>query len=161
MFCALHCVDVPTNHRSTSLKYLFHCICHFILPVGIFTNDILKHTHYGRQFNEIYNRYGGYRMELQLIELRQWLQQLLPNHVVGIGHATEWPPCSPDLIPLYFFLWVYLKNTLTLLSHHPLLNFSKELLQNWYDYNGQGNITMQCWPWLTELATVFAGHQVK
>jgi len=44
------------------------------------------------------------------IVVRQRLQQLFPRRVVGIGHATEWPPRSPDLTPLDFFLWGHLKD---------------------------------------------------
>ena len=33
------------------------------------------------------------------------LQELFPNRVVGLGHAVEWPPRSPDLIPLDFWIW--------------------------------------------------------
>jgi hypothetical protein len=42
--------------------------------------------------------------------VRNRLQQLFPNRVVGLGHGVEWPPRSPDLTPLDFFLWGYLKN---------------------------------------------------
>ena len=37
------------------------------------------------------------------------LQELFPGRVVGLGHPVEWPPRSPDLTPLDFFLWGYLK----------------------------------------------------
>jgi hypothetical protein len=43
------------------------------------------------------------------IVVRQRLQQLFPNRIVALGHGTEWPPRSPDLMPLDFFLWGYLK----------------------------------------------------
>ena len=29
--------------------------------------------------------------------------------IIGLGHAVEWPPCSPYLTPCDF-LWGYLKN---------------------------------------------------
>ncbi|GBN92177.1 hypothetical protein AVEN_271005-1 [Araneus ventricosus] len=31
------------------------------------------------------------------------------NHVTGYGGFVEWPPSSPDLIPLDFFLWGHIK----------------------------------------------------
>jgi hypothetical protein len=37
------------------------------------------------------------------------LQTLFPNRVIGLGHDPEWPARSPDLNPLDFFLWGYLK----------------------------------------------------
>ncbi len=39
------------------------------------------------------------------IMVRDRLQELFPNRVVGLGHAIEWPPRSPDLTPLDFWLW--------------------------------------------------------
>lgn len=38
------------------------------------------------------------------------LQQLFGPRVVSFGHPTEWPPRSPDLTPLDYFLWGYLKD---------------------------------------------------
>ena len=32
------------------------------------------------------------------------LEQLFPNRVIGLGHSIEWPPRSPDLTTLEFFL---------------------------------------------------------
>lgn len=37
------------------------------------------------------------------------LQQLFGNRVIALNHPVEWPPRSPDLTPLDFFLWGYLK----------------------------------------------------
>ena len=31
------------------------------------------------------------------------------ERVVALSHAVEWPPRSPDLTPLDFFLWSYIK----------------------------------------------------
>lgn len=42
--------------------------------------------------------------------VRDRLQALFQDRVVGLGHAHEWPPRSPDLTPLDFFLWGYLKS---------------------------------------------------
>ncbi|XP_072017459.1 uncharacterized protein [Amphiura filiformis] len=42
-------------------------------------------------------------------EVHDRLQQLFPNRVIGIGHAQEWPARSPDLTPLDFFVWGYIK----------------------------------------------------
>lgn len=44
------------------------------------------------------------------IVVRRRLQQLFPNRVVGLGHPVEWPPRSPDLTPMDFFLWGYIKD---------------------------------------------------
>lgn len=38
------------------------------------------------------------------------LQALFPGRVVGIGHGIEFPPRSPDLTPLDFYLWGFIKS---------------------------------------------------
>ena len=40
----------------------------------------------------------------------QRLRQLFPRRLVCLGEPREWPPRSPDLTPLDFFLWGYLKD---------------------------------------------------
>ena len=45
----------------------------------------------------------------RLIRVRDRLQELFPRRVIGLGHDREWPPRSPDLTSLDFFLWGYLK----------------------------------------------------
>ena len=37
------------------------------------------------------------------------LTELFGNQVIALNRAVEWPPRSPDLTPLDFFLWGYLK----------------------------------------------------
>lgn len=39
------------------------------------------------------------------VMVRNRLQELFPNRIIGLGHAVEWPPRSPDLTPLDFWLW--------------------------------------------------------
>jgi hypothetical protein len=41
---------------------------------------------------------------------RQWLNQWLPGRWIGRREPVEWPPRSPDLTPLDFFLWSHLKS---------------------------------------------------
>lgn len=38
------------------------------------------------------------------------LQQMFPQRVISLGGDITWPPRSPDLNPLDFFLWGYLKS---------------------------------------------------
>jgi len=42
--------------------------------------------------------------------VRQWLNERFPDKWIGRRGAIEWPPRSPDLTPLDFFLWGYLKS---------------------------------------------------
>jgi hypothetical protein len=38
-----------------------------------------------------------------------WLKNNIPNWI-GTRGPTKWPPCSPDLTPLDFSIWSYIKN---------------------------------------------------
>jgi len=38
------------------------------------------------------------------------LNERFPDAWIGRGGPTPWPPRSPDLSPLDFFLWAYIKN---------------------------------------------------
>ena len=41
--------------------------------------------------------------------VRNRLREVFGNRIIGLGHAVEWPPRSPDQTPCDF-LWGYLKN---------------------------------------------------
>lgn len=43
------------------------------------------------------------------LEIRDLLRRKFEDRVVALHHEHEWPPRSPDLTPLDFFLWGYLK----------------------------------------------------
>ena len=45
-----------------------------------------------------------------VIDVRQHLDHQFPHKWIGRGNPIRWAPCSPDLIPLDFFLWNHLKN---------------------------------------------------
>jgi len=38
------------------------------------------------------------------------LDETFPNRGIGKGRPTPWPPRSPDINPLDFFLWGYVKD---------------------------------------------------
>ena len=40
----------------------------------------------------------------------QWLQERLGERIISRGTDTPWPPHSPDLTPLDFYLWGFLKS---------------------------------------------------
>lgn len=42
--------------------------------------------------------------------VRNRLRELFGRNVISMGHDIEWPARSPDLTPLDFFLWGYLKS---------------------------------------------------
>ncbi|GBN14024.1 hypothetical protein AVEN_109008-1 [Araneus ventricosus] len=41
--------------------------------------------------------------------VKQLLVAEFGKQIIGYGGLQEWPPRSPDLIPMDFFLWEYLK----------------------------------------------------
>lgn len=44
------------------------------------------------------------------LDVRQYLNQKFPNRWIGRGGPVAWPARSPDLNPLDFFLWGYVKS---------------------------------------------------
>ena len=42
------------------------------------------------------------------------LQQLFLDRIISLGRDHKWPPRSPDLTPLVFFDWSYLKSKVIL-----------------------------------------------
>lgn len=44
--------------------------------------------------------------------VRAWLNDNYPDHWIGRRGPIEWPPRSPDLTPLDFFLWGHLKSVI-------------------------------------------------
>ncbi|GBM20964.1 hypothetical protein AVEN_253749-1 [Araneus ventricosus] len=39
-----------------------------------------------------------------------FLNETFPERWIGRGGPTTWPPCSPDITPLDFFFWGYIKD---------------------------------------------------
>ena len=39
-----------------------------------------------------------------------WLQEHFPGRLISLKAEVEWAPHSPDLSPLDFFLWGYIKD---------------------------------------------------
>ena len=42
--------------------------------------------------------------------VRDFLNETFPNRWIGRNGPTPWPPRSPDITPLDFFLWGYVKH---------------------------------------------------
>ncbi|GBN60593.1 hypothetical protein AVEN_226786-1 [Araneus ventricosus] len=41
--------------------------------------------------------------------VQQYIRDTFQQQVIGYGGCVEWPPRSPDLNPLDFFMWEYIK----------------------------------------------------
>jgi len=57
--------------------------------------------------------------------VRQYLNQKFPNRWIGHGGAQNWPPRSPDLNPLDYHVWGYMKDVV----YAHKVNTREELLQ--------------------------------
>ena len=44
------------------------------------------------------------------LHVRQFLNQTFPDRWIGRDGPIPWPPRSPDITPLDFFLWGYVKD---------------------------------------------------
>ena len=42
--------------------------------------------------------------------VRDFLNETFPNRWIGRNGSAPWPPRSPDITPLDFFLWSYVKD---------------------------------------------------
>ena len=43
------------------------------------------------------------------LDVREYLNNVFPNHWIGRGASVQWPPRSPDLTPMDFFIWGEMK----------------------------------------------------
>ena len=43
------------------------------------------------------------------LDVRGYMNNVFPNRWIGRGGPVQWPPRSPDLIPMDFFIWVEMK----------------------------------------------------
>lgn len=63
----------------------------------------------GDNMDEIYFQHDGAPPHYG-VNVRQYLNEIFPDRWIGRRGPIEWPPRSPDLTPLDFFLWGYIKN---------------------------------------------------
>ena len=43
------------------------------------------------------------------LDVREYLNNVFPNRWIGRGGPVQWPPRSPDLTPMDFFIWGEMK----------------------------------------------------
>jgi hypothetical protein len=53
-------------------------------------------------------------------DFRQWLNDTYPGRWIGHGGPIAWPPQSPDLTPVDFFVWGNLKEHVYLVPHRTI-----------------------------------------
>jgi hypothetical protein len=59
-------------------------------------------------YRETWYQHDGAPPHFAIIS-RQWLDDVFPGRWIGRGGPVAWPPRSPDLTPLDFFLWGHIK----------------------------------------------------
>jgi transposase len=59
--------------------------------------------------------------------VKQYLVTEFGNQIIGYGGFEEWPPRSPDLTPLDFFLWGYLKQQVYATPQETLQDFKRRI----------------------------------
>ncbi|GBL75402.1 hypothetical protein AVEN_194594-1 [Araneus ventricosus] len=60
------------------------------------------------QLRNVWFQYDG-APQHKISNVKQYLMEIFQNQVIGYGGFVEWPPRSPDLTPLDFFLWEHIK----------------------------------------------------
>jgi hypothetical protein len=61
--------------------------------------------------------------------VRQFLNNTFPDRWIGRRGPTEWPPRSPDLTPLDFFLWGWLKSKVYKIQPTTLHDLREEIIR--------------------------------
>lgn len=62
--------------------------------------------------------------------VRQYLDIVFPNRWIGRLGPIEWPPRSPDLTPLDYFLWGFLKDKVFRTTPENILEMENRILEN-------------------------------
>jgi hypothetical protein len=91
-------VDTPGD--KTNIQTIFD-VCPRVLELVRYRN---RRVHYS-SFQPLKNVAVGL-----VDEVRNRLNHMMPDGWIGRGTPISWPPRSPDLTPLYFFLCGYGKN---------------------------------------------------
>ncbi|KAI6655713.1 hypothetical protein LOD99_1855 [Oopsacas minuta] len=58
---------------------------------------------------------------------QDWLKHNIPNFI----HKDEWPPYSPDLNPIDYFVWSIFENKACSVSHNTVSSLTISLCREW------------------------------
>ena len=64
------------------------------------------------------------------LDVRKFLDDTFPYRWIGRGGPTPWPPRSPNITPLDFFLWGYVKDRVYATQVPNLEMLTTKMLQN-------------------------------
>ncbi|GBO13544.1 hypothetical protein AVEN_184866-1 [Araneus ventricosus] len=68
----------------------------------------LKYTFFSFQLQNVWFQHDGAPAH-KTSSVKQYLVEEFGEQIIGYCGFQEWPPRSPDLTPMDFFLWGYLK----------------------------------------------------
>jgi hypothetical protein len=108
------------DNNITGKTYL-HMIQNYLMD---FLDDVPL-----QQRNNMFFQEDGAPLHYALV-VRNYLSEQFPNRWIGRRGLVEWPPRSPDLTPLDFFLWGHLKSGFTRTAQETLTNLRKQYHQN-------------------------------
>lgn len=77
--------------------------------LNMLANDVLPILHASPSFNRIHFQQDGAPPHVSRIVKTFLLDNFGPHKVISRGFLNEWPAQSPDLSPLDFWLWTFLK----------------------------------------------------
>ena len=87
----------------------------------------------------------------------EFLDRTYPNRWIGRGGPVEWPPWSPDLTPLDFYLWGHMKsmvNETPLTLDMDLIARTAEVIARVRDFPGQFERVRESMRWRCETSIV-------
>jgi len=61
--------------------------------------------------------------------VREYLSNALPDHWIGKGGVINWPARSPDLNPLDFFVWGFLKREVNKMQPNTLEELKETIME--------------------------------
>ena len=71
---------------------------------------------------------------------RQWLRENFEERVVSLKTDFEWAPYSPDINPLDFFLWGYLKDCVHSDKPNTIEEFKNSIIHHMRRVDGDANL---------------------
>jgi hypothetical protein len=64
------------------------------------------------------------------VTVSRYLDEVFPNRWIGRRGQIEWPARSPDLTPLDFFLWGYLKGKVYVTKQYNIEDLKQRIRHN-------------------------------
>ncbi|GBM96167.1 hypothetical protein AVEN_23260-1 [Araneus ventricosus] len=83
-------------------------IVYFHISCILITTPVLRKQLWLSDLRNVWFQHDGAPPH-KVSSVQQYIRDTFQQHVICYGGCVEWPPRSPDLNPLDFFLWGYIK----------------------------------------------------